>query len=276
MCHLLLVSYLGCWVLKLMIPQYRLCHENTMVSHLSWHSTLLPFPAWGTRPPSTFTNLLNHLVYCVSHATENKSPQLQNHINFLPLYHQMGFARHRARGEFMCQWFTETRFRETPVRKWGRQDGAEVKTWFPLKSALRLIPQDLWSENNSTEFSTLRQGSQIFVLSHQSAIGYKASLGGVGIHHLGVFWFFQQRAVYPGRVQWGARQPVSPAAQDWGHQSSQGDLGMVRTAAPTASKPTTLPTSVIFLSLLSSSMSPTLGHRPNYQCELSPQHSLHG
>lgn len=178
-----------------------------VVSHLSWQSTLFPFPTWGTRPPSTFTKLLNHLVYCVSHVTENKSPQRQNHINFLPLSHQMGFPRHRARGEFMCKWFTETRFGETLVRKWGRQDGAEVKTWFQLKSVLRLIPQDLWSRNNTTELSTLRQGSQIFVLSHQSAIGYEASLG-KGTQHLGIFWFFQQRAVYPGRVQRGACQPV--------------------------------------------------------------------
>ena len=43
-----------------------------------------------TRPPSTFTSFLNHLVYCVSHISENKNPQCQNHINFLLLLQQMG------------------------------------------------------------------------------------------------------------------------------------------------------------------------------------------
>lgn len=45
-CRVLLVLYLGCWVLKTVIPQYRWLHRN-MVSHRSWQSMLLLFLMWA-------------------------------------------------------------------------------------------------------------------------------------------------------------------------------------------------------------------------------------
>lgn len=149
LCHLCLCFYTpGCWVLKKMIPQYRLVpytygslspkliSDTAPILHVAHMPHIRPSPMF----PTTSSIPSPHI--------RKNEPSTPEELNFC-FSAIRGFLGAESETGIHYKQCTEGCSWENPIGQWRKQKGMEVKMWFQLKSVLSLIASDLWSRKGT-------------------------------------------------------------------------------------------------------------------------------